>query len=68
MEVQKNDVFDLSNNPQVDGLYDIRMGPTERDDKCGTCGLEQMPCAGHHGRIQLPVAAYHPLHLKVCHL
>ena len=68
MEVSTKEVFDLNSNVQEGGLYDLKMGATERTELCETCGLGCVQCAGHHGRIELPVPVYNPLYFKVCHL
>ena len=67
MEISNKEVFDLNSNAQVGGLYDLKMGATDRTELCETCGLGCVQCAGHHGHIELPVPVYHPLYFKVCH-
>ena len=41
-----------------DGLYDPAMGPTNRKDRCITCGLSSMYCPGHCGHIDLGIFFY----------
>ena len=43
------------------GLYDLRMGPSERNETCETCGERREKCPGHFGHIPLNVPIPHPL-------
>ncbi len=58
--------FDAFGNPQVDGLYDKRLGPSPFDNRssCVTCGLDQRFCPGHVGHIELTAAVYNPFLIK----
>ena len=42
-------------------LYDIRMGPVYRDERCGTCSNKLDGCPGHFGHIELPMPVINPL-------
>eukprot|EP00512_Aurantiochytrium_limacinum_P000745 CAMPEP_0171488598 /NCGR_PEP_ID=MMETSP0958-20121227/2288_1 /TAXON_ID=87120 /ORGANISM="Aurantiochytrium limacinum, Strain ATCCMYA-1381" /LENGTH=1959 /DNA_ID=CAMNT_0012021713 /DNA_START=133 /DNA_END=6012 /DNA_ORIENTATION=- len=54
--------YDALNNPIEGGLYDLALGPTEREHgKCPTCGLDNQQCPGHLGHIELCVPVYNPL-------
>ncbi|KAI3378832.1 hypothetical protein SNEBB_005719, partial [Seison nebaliae] len=64
VEVKKSELFDHLNNPVKNGLYDIRMGPISRRDKCGSCNLTVIECPGHYGKIVLPARLYHPVTFK----
>lgn len=64
-----------NHRPAKDGLFDLRMGPANREFQCGTCEESYHKCPGHPGYIDLAVPVYHPLHLTattkvlfcVCH-
>ncbi|GBG27507.1 DNA-directed RNA polymerase subunit [Hondaea fermentalgiana] len=60
--ITNGDSYDALNNPVQNGLYDLALGPTEREHgKCPTCGLDSMQCPGHLGHIELCVPVYNPL-------
>jgi DNA-directed RNA polymerase II subunit RPB1 len=42
------------------GVHDPRMGTTDRDSRCGTCGCDAIECPGHFGHIELAKPIYHP--------
>ncbi|KAJ7129444.1 hypothetical protein C8R44DRAFT_776823 [Mycena epipterygia] len=54
-------LLDDLNRPNVGGLYDPALGPTERQDICATCRLTFFTCPGHFGHIELPAPVFHPL-------
>ena len=58
--VTSPELFDALGHPQVGGLYDPRMGPIDKNARCGTCGLGFFGCPGHFGRVELPVVVYYP--------
>ncbi|GFS71229.1 DNA-directed RNA polymerase I subunit RPA1 [Nephila pilipes] len=60
LEITNMEILDCLGNPAPGGLYDLRLGPNDRDDVCQTCGLGDMYCAGHSGHITLPVTLYNP--------
>ncbi|KAF8522225.1 hypothetical protein BU17DRAFT_45191 [Hysterangium stoloniferum] len=49
------------NQPNIGGLYDPALGPSDRKDLCSTCRLGYFQCPGHFGHIELPAPVYHPL-------
>lgn len=55
------DTFDSLMHPNSGGLYDIALGPGDKVELCGTCGLNYVHCPGHMGHIQLPLPVYHPV-------
>ena len=63
--ISNPETFDRFQNANYGGLYDPALGPTERDDLCGTCGQNNMHCPGHFGHIELKLPVYHPLFLKL---
>ena len=63
VEVTKFETYD-KDIPVVKGLFDIRMGVTDRDMICATCNQKNTYCPGHFGHIELakPVLNYHFIH------
>lgn len=55
------ETFDSLMHPNSGGLYDIALGPGDKVELCGTCGLNYVHCPGHMGHIQLPLPVYHPV-------
>ncbi len=41
------------------GLLDLRMGTTEREYLCKSCGCNQFDCPGHFGHIELAHPVIH---------
>eukprot|EP00948_MAST-09A_sp_MAST-9A-sp1_P003219 g3219.t1 len=60
-EITCTSAFDALNRPLEGGLYDPRLGPTDRKFRCLTCGMSSGECPGHMGHIELAVPCYHPL-------
>ncbi|KNC79596.1 hypothetical protein SARC_08015 [Sphaeroforma arctica JP610] len=54
-------LLDHMQRPTLFGLYDKRMGPIERYEKCETCTLNIDNCPGHPGHIELPLPVYNPI-------
>jgi DNA-directed RNA polymerase beta' subunit len=50
--------------PVTNGMFDTRMGITERDDKCLTCDLDGSGCNGHFGHINLTVPIFNYMFMK----
>lgn len=55
------DVPDLYDNlePKKGGLIDARLGTTNNNIDCATCGLNTMYCVGHFGHIALAESVFH---------
>ncbi|XP_072173334.1 DNA-directed RNA polymerase I subunit RPA1-like [Diadema setosum] len=53
--------FDDLGHPTFGGLYDPHLGPSDRDELCGTCSLRQLHCPGHMGHVTLPLPVFNPL-------
>ena len=51
------ETFDHLLHPNNGGLYD----PVDKQELCGTCGLNFVHCPGHLGHISLPVPVFHPI-------
>lgn len=60
-KITNPETFDSLLHPNLGGLYDPALGPTDKQDVCGTCGLNYVYCPGHMGHITLPLPVYHPL-------
>tara|TARA_B100000214_G_scaffold342192_1_gene289814 strand:- start:2250 stop:6836 length:4587 start_codon:yes stop_codon:yes gene_type:complete len=58
VEVTRHETYD-KDNPIIKGLFDIRMGSTEMDKICGTCGQTNINCPGHFGHVNLARPVYH---------
>ena len=60
VNVTKYETYD-KDIPVVKGLFDTRMGVTDRDIICATCNQKNTCCPGHFGHIELakPVFNYH---------
>ncbi|KAI5119511.1 hypothetical protein M0805_002447 [Coniferiporia weirii] len=54
-------LLDDLNRPNVGGLYDPSLGPSDKQDLCATCRLTYFTCPGHYGHIELPTPVFHPL-------
>lgn len=53
--------FDMFGHQVPDGLYDLRMGPLQRDQACQTCRLSDLHCPGHFGHARLSRPVLNPL-------
>ena len=47
--------------PADGGVYDSRMGTTDKGWRCGACGLKKTQCPGHFGYIQLSYPVKNPM-------
>ncbi|XP_060077390.1 DNA-directed RNA polymerase I subunit RPA1-like [Ylistrum balloti] len=63
-EITNTQTFDSLAHPCSGGLYDAALGPTDRDDVCGTCGQNFVHCPGHMGHIVLPLPVYNPVYFS----
>ncbi|KAI0065920.1 beta and beta-prime subunits of DNA dependent RNA-polymerase [Artomyces pyxidatus] len=57
-------LLDDLNRPNIGGLYDPALGPSERQDICATCHQTHYSCPGHFGHIELPAPVFHPLFMN----
>lgn len=64
-EITNPQTFDLLLNPNPGGLYDNALGPVDKQDVCGTCGLNFVHCPGHMGHIELPIPVFNPVFFKI---
>ena len=65
-EVRKRSAVEIFNHDTIDkdnavlnGLFDLRMGVTDMNKICGTCGQNNKDCPGHFGHIELARPVYH---------
>ena len=58
-EIKSEHLLDRNMQPQFEGIHDPRMGTTDRDALCGTCGCSYIECPGHFGHIELAQPVYH---------
>ena len=71
-EVRKLSVKEITNpqsldrllNPVANGLYDLALGPLDKNDVCLTCHQSYFKCAGHFGHIALALPVYNPIFLR----
>ncbi|XP_069127871.1 DNA-directed RNA polymerase I subunit RPA1-like [Argopecten irradians] len=63
-EITNTQTFDALAHPCSGGLYDSALGPTDKDDLCGTCGQNFVHCPGHMGHILLPLPVYNPVYFS----
>ncbi|KAF7457203.1 DNA-directed RNA polymerase [Cryptosporidium felis] len=61
--VTSTTTFETTGESKVGGLHDLRMGPLNNRDFCGTCG-NRNDCPGHLGHIELELPVFHPLFLS----
>ena len=45
--------------PKIGGLIDTRLGVTNNQLECATCGLDSTHCIGHFGHIELAEPVFH---------
>ncbi|XP_019629041.1 PREDICTED: DNA-directed RNA polymerase I subunit RPA1-like isoform X3 [Branchiostoma belcheri] len=64
-EITNPQTFDNLLHPTTGGLYDPALGPTDRDDLCGTCAQNYLHCPGHMGHVNLPLPVFNPLFLRL---
>lgn len=53
------EAHDQQNDPKIGGVIDARMGITDHNHKCATCGLGPDECPGHMGHIELVEPVWH---------
>lgn len=61
--IDRPEMFD-GQEPKRGGLIDTRMGTTDENIICGTCGLNASHCCGHFGHIVLEVPLFNVIYLQ----
>ncbi|KAI8822549.1 putative RPO21-DNA-directed RNA polymerase II, 215 kd subunit [Fimicolochytrium jonesii] len=59
VKVEHSEFYESENNPKQGGLLDRRLGTTDRNFKCATCGENMTDCPGHFGHIDLAKPVFH---------
>lgn len=63
-EIKKPYALDKLLNPVQNGLYDLALGPLDKNDICLTCSLDYFKCPGHFGHVDLALPIYNPVFFK----
>ncbi|KAI8816202.1 uncharacterized protein EV422DRAFT_546457 [Fimicolochytrium jonesii] len=68
LELYQRDLYDVTqpNRPSVKfGVLDDRLGVTNKEKQCETCGEKQQECVGHFGVVRLAVPVFHIGYFKL---
>ncbi|KAJ3348238.1 hypothetical protein HDU83_001425 [Entophlyctis luteolus] len=68
IELYERNLYDLKKpgRPPVRfGVLDRRMGVTDKNEKCETCGLGLQDCVGHFGIVRLALPVFHIGYFKL---
>jgi DNA-directed RNA polymerase I subunit RPA1 len=60
-QITNPQIFDTLGHATTGGLYDLSMGPLDKNSVCKTCFLDHSRCPGHFGHIDLVVPCYNPI-------
>jgi DNA-directed RNA polymerase I subunit RPA1 len=63
-EITNPQALDRLLNPVQNGLYDLALGPLDKNDVCLTCNLDYFKCPGHFGHINLVLPVYNPIFFR----
>lgn len=66
VEIESYDLYEKG-CPKAGGLYDLRMGTTDKQYKCQTCNCDIINCPGHFGHIELCEPVFNICFLKTIH-
>ena len=58
-KIEWPETYDIDGYPVLNGLMDIRLGVSDPNLKCGTCGQIGGQCDGHFGHIELAKPVIH---------
>lgn len=64
VEVSHWNLYDSTRVPARHGALDNRLGPSEHDRPCGTCGEYFTNCHGHFGHVKLNLPVFHIGYMK----
>jgi DNA-directed RNA polymerase II subunit RPB1 len=59
-KIEFPEAMEANDKPKTGGVLDPRMGTTDRNFKCLTCGESMSECPGHFAHIELAKAVFHP--------
>ncbi|KAI9096162.1 beta and beta-prime subunits of DNA dependent RNA-polymerase [Phlyctochytrium arcticum] len=65
VKVEHAEFYEAENNPKIGGLLDRRLGTTDRNFRCATCGENMTDCPGHFGHIELAKPVFHAGFIKM---
>ncbi|KAG0652415.1 DNA-directed RNA polymerase III largest subunit [Hyphodiscus hymeniophilus] len=67
LEVSDRMLYDVENlrKPVLHGPLDTRLGISNKNSSCGTCGERLDNCNGHFGHVRLALPAFHIGYLKL---
>ena len=63
VEITKSETIE-NGRPVPNGLFDMRMGVTERDEQCLTCNQDGKLCNGHYGHLNLAQPVFNITFMK----
>ncbi|XP_074598393.1 RNA polymerase I subunit RpI1 [Brevipalpus obovatus] len=66
VEISNPETFDKAGSPNKNGLHDLRLGPSKRNERCETCKFDSFrdECPGHFGHINLPLPIFNPFLIR----
>ncbi|EGC39460.1 RNA polymerase III, largest subunit [Dictyostelium purpureum] len=65
VQLVNRELFDLlKRKPQPYGVLDNKLGTSDKQQNCTTCGLSIVDCVGHFGYIKLQLPVFHIGYLK----
>lgn len=62
--IDTNELYD-KNNPRIGGLLDPRLGTSDNNIVCDTCGLNTNECPGHFGHITLAEKTFNIAYIDI---
>ncbi len=68
LECHQRDLYDVSvasRPPAAYGVLDKRLGTSDKNDVCETCGENIQDCVGHFGVIRLVLPVFHIGYFKL---
>lgn len=66
-EANQRDLYQLEDRvPVLHGVLDRRLGTSDKQGRCETCGLALADCVGHYAYIKLVLPVFHIGYFKHC--
>ena len=59
VQITTKSLYESSRRPAPHGCLDSRLGTSQKNATCGTCGEQLATCVGHFGYIQLELPVFH---------